>query len=299
MISADLFKGAGSALGGVASKRIADKLYGSGGVKNVQLIHTRDDAKFLDPSDPGYMDNPQYLLGGYSLAQTAAAMDYMLDARLSRKNLYFVEMEDPNPPALDYGIGPKQRAMTRLKSNLFSIFAASGGLKGIAAGLKSQALGMASGALSSLGFNTSAISGVLMSQGVNVPHVFNLFATEISYSEVISGEPVKIGGTTSDKVSGREPVEISITTLDDEAGTIKRWFTGKQHQAVHPSGTVGLPAQYCIRLTTYHATPNDDIKAFGVHLMMRPGTIQSDLSRGEGDCEQVKMTFVQADQFVI
>lgn len=189
--------------------------------------------------------------------------------------------------------------MTWLKSNPFSILGASGGMKGVVAGLKSTALGMASDALGSLGFETSAISGVLMSQGVNVPYVFNMFATDVSYSSAISGETIRIGGTTSDKVSGREPVEISITTLDDEAGTIKRWFAGKQLQAVHPNGTVGLPFQYCIRLTIYHSTPSDNIKAFGVHLMMRAGTMQSDLSRSENDCEQVKLTFVQADQFFI
>lgn len=59
---------------------------------------------------------------------------------------------------------------------------------------------------------------------------FNMFATELDYAPfIISGDKRKVGGAVIDSVQSSEPVEMRITTMDDQFGTIKRWY--EQHHA--------------------------------------------------------------------
>jgi hypothetical protein len=58
-----------------------------------------------------------------------------------------------------------------------------------------------------------------------------------------------------DKLTGIEPTELSITTMDDSRGSLKRWFDAKVEQAAHSDGTFGLPSEYWVDIECYHATP--------------------------------------------
>lgn len=129
---------------------------------------------------------------------------------------------------------------------------------------------------------------------------FNLFATEVSYSPwTITGEKRKVGGVSTDTVNASEPMDMRITTLDDENGTLKKWFAGKCKQAVHSDGTVGVPADYLVKVSLLHSfiTPTLGENGYRDVVYMRPANIDMDLSRRESAMQEITMTFVQFDNF--
>lgn len=288
MIDPAFIRGATSAVGFRVASTLTSKL-GAKGVKAMQRINSA--AQLLESAlglnDP--QDVPQPLLGGVTLKEAEAIFSDMIDAGLSRKCLYVVKIEDITPPDLSYGVGPDARAIVKT-SPLGSALSFLGG---------DFPTMVATGISKSLNAVLGATPAAPMSNGgVNVPHMFNLFATDVSYSTALGGEKISIGGATIDKMSGREPVEIEVTTLDDEAGTIKRWFEAKKDQAAHRDGTFGLPDDYCVRITIIHATPTENIKAFGNQFLVRPVTANYDLSRSAQEMETLRLSFTQFDSFV-
>lgn len=131
---------------------------------------------------------------------------------------------------------------------------------------------------------------------------FNLFATEVSYSPwTITGEKRKVGGVSIDTVNASEPMDMRITTLDDEKGALKKWFAGKCKQAVHSDGTVGVPADYLVKVSLLHSFINSKLGKDGYRdvVYMRPANIDMDLSRRENAMQEITMTFVQFDNFYL
>lgn len=291
MINPDFLRGVTGAIGSRAADEVVKRL-GPSGIKAVQRISTVAGILSSALGADTVMTRPQPLLGGISLEEAERIVGDMQDAGLARKYLYALTIEDITPPPLDYGVGPEQRAVVK-QTPLGSILS-------VLSGNFIQAAGAAlTGALNNaLGIQDATASALAASGGVNLPYLFHLFATDVSYSESLGGEKVVVGGLSLDKLHGREPVEVEITTMDDEVGTIKRWFTGKIKQASPGNGTVGLPDDYCIRLTIYHGTGNATAKAFGTHLRLRPVAIQYDLSRSESDLERIRLTFTQFDPFI-
>jgi hypothetical protein len=292
MINPDFLRGVTGAIGSRAADEAVKRL-GPSGIKAVQRISAAAGALSSALGIDAVMTRPQPLLGGISLEEAERIVGEMQDAGLARKYLYAVNIEDITPPPLDYGIGPEQRAIVQqtplgsLLSVLSGNFIQAAGAA--ITGALNKALGIADGPAAAIGASNG---------GVSVPYLFNLFATDVSYSESLGGEKVVVGGLSLDKLHGREPVEVEITTLDDETGTLKRWFAGKLKQAAPGNGTVGLPDDYCIRVTIYHATGKATAQAFGTHLRMRPVSIQHDLSRSDSDLERLRMTFTQFDPFI-
>jgi hypothetical protein len=130
---------------------------------------------------------------------------------------------------------------------------------------------------------------------------FNLFATDVSYAPyTITGDTQKVGSATANLVTGSEPVELSITTLDDIAGTLKKWFERRASLTVHPDGTVGLPAEYLIKIRIVHSFVTSETAAggHGVAGYYRPANLQLGLSRRDDALEELQMTFSQFDTFV-
>lgn len=134
--------------------------------------------------------------------------------------------------------------------------------------------------------------------GGSAPYL-NLFATEVSYTPItIAGEAMRVGSGQFDKVDGTERVSMRLTTYDDSSGTIKRWFHDLAAKLAHKDGTFGLPSEYLIRLTVTHATITEGQGgAFTNEYVMRPESIESELSRREDGLEELQMTFVQFDTF--
>lgn len=131
---------------------------------------------------------------------------------------------------------------------------------------------------------------------------FNMFATELDYAPfTISGEKRRVGSAVLDSVQSSEPVEIRFTTMDDQFGTIKRWY--EQHHAATAAqdGTVGVPSSYAIKFKVVHSfitrvsTPSGAYESIG---WFRPSNLEIGLSRREDGMQEIQMTFSQIDTFI-
>lgn len=127
----------------------------------------------------------------------------------------------------------------------------------------------------------------------------NLFATEVSYAPIgLTGEAIRIGSGSFDKVDGSERVEMRITTLDDKDGTIKRWHADLTARAARPDGTFGLPIEYLVRITVTHAFIDEGVgNAYVDTYVMRPGPMEYDHSRRDDALQELQFTMVQFDTF--
>lgn len=130
---------------------------------------------------------------------------------------------------------------------------------------------------------------------------FNLFATDVSYSPItISGAKHRIGSASVDAVSSSDPVELRVTTKDDEFGTIRNWFAAHSATAAGPDGTVGLPSEYAIKVRIVHAFITLERNRGGYEDvgLFRPANLEVDLSRRDDNLEEIQMSFTQLDTFM-
>jgi hypothetical protein len=106
----------------------------------------------------------------------------------------------------------------------------------------------------------------------------------------------------TDSVSGRERVDLRITTYDDAAGTIKAWFKERTNRMTPRDGTVGVPGDYLVQIRVLHAAINEDVaKVMGGYeerWIMRPNSLETELSRSENGLEEIAMSFSQFDTFM-
>lgn len=135
--------------------------------------------------------------------------------------------------------------------------------------------------------------------GASVSEAFNMFVIGLDYEPfTVSGDKRKVGGATVDIVTGGEATELSFTTLDDKAGTIKRWFSDHHAAAVSPDGTVGVPGQYAIKFKIYHGGVESGGGRYADIGYYRPVKLGISLSRQEDALEQLEMSFTQIDTFM-
>lgn len=130
---------------------------------------------------------------------------------------------------------------------------------------------------------------------------FNMFATDLDYSAfTITGEKRQIGGANADSVNSSEPVELRMTTYDDTSGFIKSWFKWHAEATVSGDGTVGVPADYAIKIKIVHGFVTNGSNRGGYEDigLFRVGNIDTSLSRREDGLEEITMSFVQLDTFV-
>jgi outer membrane lipoprotein SlyB len=137
----------------------------------------------------------------------------------------------------------------------------------------------------------------------DIAHTFNLFATDVSFTPwTIQSEAKDIGMGVMDIVTGSERTELRITTYDDTVGTIKSWFDAKCASVSRPDGTIGLPVEYLVKITIIQsATDAIGGALFGSYkqtFVMRPTSIEVELSRSEDALQQLQMTFSQFDTFM-
>jgi len=130
---------------------------------------------------------------------------------------------------------------------------------------------------------------------------FNLFATDVEYEPfIIAGEKRRVGGAVIDAVQGAEPVELRLTTIDDQQGNLKRWFAAHHGTAAARDGTVGVPDSYAITIKVVHAfiTRSSNRGGYEDIGMFRPANMAVSLSRREDGLEEVQMSFSQLDTFM-
>jgi hypothetical protein len=137
----------------------------------------------------------------------------------------------------------------------------------------------------------------------NASGLFNMFCTGVQLTPPhIVGEAHGIGAGSMDSVTGMERGEVRLTTYDDAYGQIKRWFNKRKSLVVHPDGTFGLPAEYLLKLRLLHAAVNDQVMAmFGGYeetYIIRPVSMETDLSRSEDGLQEIQLSFVQFDTYM-
>lgn len=137
--------------------------------------------------------------------------------------------------------------------------------------------------------------------GMNMPDRFNLFSTEVEYSPfIIAGDKHRVGGAVIDGVQGSEPVELRLTTLDDDTGSLKRWFAAHHGAAAARDGTLGKPDSYAITIKVVHSfiTAGSNRGGYEDIGLFRPVNLDVSLSRREDGLQELLMTFSQLDTFM-
>lgn len=134
--------------------------------------------------------------------------------------------------------------------------------------------------------------------GGDFSETFNLFCADAEVSLVnIAGDKKRVGGASVDCPSSSEAVELRFTTLDDQYGTIKRWFEEHASAVASRDGTFGVPASYAITFKVLHAyiTEGGGFQSAGLY---RPVSCEVGLSRREDGFEELQMSFTQLDTFM-
>jgi hypothetical protein len=255
----------------------------------------------------GIEDTPSALLGGLTLKQVKVMHDQMKAARVAKKNLFFIRVMDQKPPTGSYQSGGANNVANSLSGLISSrigpavgtissgISSAVNSIAGPSAGKFASEL--TGGALIALGL------GGANSIGAIAANSFDLLAMDVSYGPSLISDHVQVGSGFIDRPTGRNPTELSITTMDDEAGSLKRWFNGKMDQVALPDGTFGLPADYLVTIEIVHAIPSAEVPgyelAYSKTMRMRAQTLQVDLSRREQAVAELSMTWTQFDNWMI
>ena len=145
------------------------------------------------------------------------------------------------------------------------------------------------------------------SAGVGVAGLFDLLALDVSYSLItLTGDKVPVGSAVMDKVTGTEAIEIQVTTIDDEAGTLKRWFERKCRQAANEDGTFNPQGKYAFEMEIVHGLPHDHgispalpaekvARAYSNTYRIRAVSLQCEMSRRDQALQELQMTFTQVD----
>lgn len=137
--------------------------------------------------------------------------------------------------------------------------------------------------------------------GGDVSDKLNLFITDIDLNPMnISGEKHKVGGAFVDAPTGAEATEVRVTTMDDSAGTIKRWFEQHCTAVVASDGTFGVPASYAIKIKVLHGVVDGQAanNAFENKGLYRAASYEVQLSRREQAMQEITLTFSQLDSFM-
>jgi len=145
------------------------------------------------------------------------------------------------------------------------------------------------------------ITSALAAGAADIPDRFNLLALELDYSPfVIVGDKKRPGAAVVDAVHGQEAVELRLTCLDDEAGNLKHWFAAHHGAMVARDGTVGVPAEYAVRIKIVYGAVTRAHEANRYHDLglFRPVSLESSLSRREDAPAELQMSFTQLDTFM-
>lgn len=189
-------------------------------------------------------DGGSWLNGGLSMADLQESVRSYLADHYHRKNYWYIEIEDANPP-----------------------------------------------------------------DGADNSSIINSYAVDLRYQKcALQGEAVAVGSVQFDAMSSSERAEISMTAFDDVYGSLEKWFAGKCSQVAASDGTFGVPGDYLLVMRirrmavgpegwVHSSTPgmaNKNIKWNDVFIV-RPGTMDVEMSRREAALTELPMTFVQLD----
>ncbi|THA06726.1 hypothetical protein [Rodentibacter pneumotropicus] len=206
----------------------------------------------------------------------------------ARKNLWILNIAPYS--------GSSFNSLSRMISNAISSTLSSSvdGVWGRAAGsIASTAINHA--------INATPIVNALGEQGGGIMSNFNMLATEVNYSPFsIEAEQYNVGAAIVDGVKSSQQAEISITTMDDEQGTIKRFFKQQASAMIHKDGTVGILLDGLVQIRVLHAFVSDNTNNGGFEetIIARPVSIEYDFNRREDAMQEFTMRFIQTDTFI-
>lgn len=254
-------------------------------------------------------DSATPLLGGLSLRQAQKIHERVRSTRMALKNLFFIRVTEQRPPPIAYGSNTQGGSTPGLGGLAGSVIGRAAGAVGGAVGaVAGSAAGfMAAGFANAAGSNLAGRIG--LPGGAGSPSIgaiattsFDLLALDVSYGSALQSDHAQVGSSFIDRPLGRVPTELSITTMDDEAGSLKRWFHAKLEQVSHSDGTFGLPTEYLVNIEIVHAIPSADVAtahlAWSYTMRMRPQSIQIDHSRRDQTVAELPMVFNQFDAFM-
>lgn len=145
------------------------------------------------------------------------------------------------------------------------------------------------------------VSSKLASLPGDVSGRFNMFAVDLDYAPyTITGEKKKIGAAHVDITNSADPVELRMTTMDDQDGFIKQWFAAHCAAAAAQDGTVGVPDKYAISIRIVHGFITEGSNQGGYEDVgdFRPANMDISLSRRDQALSELQLTFVQLDTFM-
>ena len=135
--------------------------------------------------------------------------------------------------------------------------------------------------------------------GGDIHSQFNLLATQLSFNSVdIQGEAIQIGAVEMDKPSANSRTTLSLTVMDDQYGTIKRWAENKAQMIAASDGTFMPPAYYVFDVRIMFGTNVADESYYEQIYTMRMQTMPHELSRHDKGLEELQFTFAQTDTFM-
>lgn len=136
----------------------------------------------------------------------------------------------------------------------------------------------------------------------DMSQLFNLFACDVDYEPFnIASDKQRLGGAVLDMVFGQEPCDLRLTTFDNEAGELKRFFARHHAAAAARDGTVGVPSEYGVRIKVIHGVVsggNSVASAYSDEGLFRVQTLANSQSRREQALEELQVSFTQLDTFM-
>ncbi|KGQ44480.1 hypothetical protein [Gallibacterium anatis] len=212
----------------------------------------------------------------------------------ARKNLFLVNIS-PYPVSVNSLLGNLSGAIGGVVGNKISGMLGGSRIANIAGKATSQLI---SSTINSIPILGSELSGA---NGGGITSMINMLATDLTYSLItLEGEQYNIGSSVVDAPKSGQPVDVTITTMDDEYGTIKRCFEKWATNTVRTDGTVGVMAERLLMIRILHAFVGDSTNLGGYDktIIARPVGVEYDLSRREQAMEEFTMRFIQTDTFI-
>lgn len=149
--------------------------------------------------------------------------------------------------------------------------------------------------------NSTPVLNSLSDKGGGMTNVHNMLATNVSYTPFsIEADPYSIGSAIIDNPKSSAKAELSISSMDDEYGTIKRWFKNMASRVIHSDGTVGLTSEGLVKITLLHAFISDHTNQGGFEesIVCRPVSLDYELDRRTDELQEFTMRFEQTDTFI-
>ncbi len=127
---------------------------------------------------------------------------------------------------------------------------------------------------------------------------FNLFALGVDYPTVqITGEKVRLGTANADLIQSSDAIDLSITTYDDKAGTLKNWFKDHASKSAPSDGTATTPSEYALKIKIIHGVIDDGQIGYEDKGWFRAETFSNSLTRQDHGLHEITMNFSQIDTF--